>query len=107
MLLHKSVVHDARVSREAAALAGAGHDVTVLELDPDARGELRGFRRRSAAPPAWVRRLPAPVYRLVFALTFVRRTVALRPDVVHAHDAPMLAPGLVAARLARARIVYD
>ena len=32
MLLHKSVVHDARVRREAKALAAAGHDVVVVHL---------------------------------------------------------------------------
>ena len=108
MLLHKTVVHDARVRREAQALSEQGHHVTVLELDQDAAGRLDGFARRSAAPPAWVRRrLPFQLYRLVFLLWFVRRLVELRPDVVHAHDAAMLLPGLIGARLVGARLVYD
>ena len=38
---------------------------------------------------------------------FVRPVLRERPDAVHAHDAAMLAPGLAAARLAGARLVYD
>jgi glycosyltransferase involved in cell wall biosynthesis len=110
MLLHRSVAHDSRVRREAATLVGAGHDVTVLELEALRVREERldGFRRRSALPAAWVRRtLPFATYRLVFLATFVIRGRALRPDVVHAHDAAMLLPAALIARLTRARLVYD
>ena len=108
MLLHKSVVLDTRVRREAATLAHAGHSVTVVELDPDARGTLDGFARISANPPAWLRRaLPFHVYRLAFLAWFLARVVRLRPDAVHAHDAAMLLPGLLGARLTGARLVYD
>src|SRR3954454_19029312 len=108
MLLHKSVEHDSRVRREAKALAAAGHAVTVVELDDGARGELDGFARRSAAPPAWVRRtLPFQGYRAVFLASFLAPLLSLRPDVVHAHDAAMLLPGLLGARLTRAKLVYD
>ena len=72
MLLHKSVVHDSRVRRAASALAAHGLPMTVVELDPDAAGELDGFRRISAAPPGWVRRaLPFHLYRTVFLFTFL------------------------------------
>jgi glycosyltransferase involved in cell wall biosynthesis len=108
MLLHKSVAHDSRVRREASALAAAGHDVTVVELDADAAGTLDGFARVSASPPAWVRRaLPFHLYRAAFLAWFLARVVRLRPDAVHAHDAAMLLPGLLGARLTRARLVYD
>src|SRR6476659_2918920 len=108
MLLHKSVEYDSRVRREARALAEAGHEVTVVELDPDAQGTLDGFARVSAAPPAWVRRvLPFQAYRVVFLMAFLRRLLQLRPDVVHAHDAAMLLPGLLGVRLTGARLVYD
>jgi glycosyltransferase involved in cell wall biosynthesis len=108
MLLHKSVVHDSRVRREAGALAEAGHRVTLIELDRAAAGTLDGFERRSAAPPAGVRRaLPFHVYRAAFMAWFLARIAQLRPDVVHAHDAAMLLPGVVGARLTRARLVYD
>ena len=108
MLLHKSVEFDSRVRREARTLVAAGHAVTVVELDPDARGELDGFTRVSASPPRWVRRaLPFQLYRVVFLGAFLLRLLRLRPDVVHAHDAAMLLPGLLGARLTRARLVYD
>src|SRR5688572_28777221 len=108
MLLHKTVVHDSRVRREAAALAAAGHRVTVVELDSEAAGDLDGFARRSAAvPPALKRRLPFHAHRALFLLRFLARVVELRPDVVHAHDAAMLLPGLIGARITGARVVYD
>ncbi len=108
MLLHKSVVHDSRVRREAAALAAAGHDVVVLELADVEQTSLDGFRRRSVAPPPWVkRRLPFALYRFVFFGAFVRAVLDERPDVIHAHDAAMLLPALGARRLGGARIVYD
>jgi glycosyltransferase involved in cell wall biosynthesis len=110
MLLHKSVQFDSRVRREASALAAAGHRVTVLELAavPGGRAVLEGFERRSCLPPAWMRRhLPFHLYRLAFLASFVRWQVRLRPDVIHAHDAAMLLPGILGARLTSARLVYD
>ena len=110
MLLHKSVVRDSRVRREAATLADAGHDVTVLELvalGPDEE-RLDGFRRHSALPSPWTQRfLPFSTYRAVFLANFVAHGRALRPEVIHAHDAAMLLPGALLARLTGAHLVYD
>jgi glycosyltransferase involved in cell wall biosynthesis len=114
MLLHKSVEFDSRVRREASALAEAGHRVTVLELAPVAPSasggvaRLDGFERRSCLPPAWMRRrLPFHLYRLAFLAWFVGGVARLRPDVVHAHDAAMLLPGVVGAKVSGALLVYD
>jgi glycosyltransferase involved in cell wall biosynthesis len=111
MLLHKSVEHDSRVRREASSLARAGHRVTVLELAalaPDAPEELEGFERRSVQPPGWMRRaLPFHLYRIAFLIWFVRDLLRLKPDVVHAHDAAMLLPGVVGSRLIGASLIYD
>jgi glycosyltransferase involved in cell wall biosynthesis len=110
MLLHKSVEHDSRVRREARALVESGHEVIVLELAavPPGNATIEGAARRSVLPAPWVRRrLPSLLYRLVFLASFVRAVVRVRPDVVHAHDAAMLVPGLIGARLAGARLVYD
>jgi glycosyltransferase involved in cell wall biosynthesis len=113
MLLHKSVEFDSRVRREASALAAAGHEVTVLELasvpvDADGSAQLDGFTRRSVLPPAWLRRrLPFHLYRAAFLWCFVVGVRRVRPDVVHAHDAAMLLPGVIGARLTGARLVYD
>lgn len=111
MLLHKSVERDSRVRRAASALARAGHDVVVVDLPPEPRGgeaRLDGFRVRSASPPRWVReRVPFHAYRVLFLASFVRALMRERPDVVHAHDAAMLLPGYLGARLVGARLVYD
>jgi glycosyltransferase involved in cell wall biosynthesis len=109
MLLHKSVEFDSRVRREASALAEAGHDLTVLELAavPDG-ATLDGFKRKSVLPsPGLRRRLPFHIYRVAFLVLFVAGIVRLRPRVVHAHDAAMLLPGVLGARLTGARLVYD
>ena len=111
MLLHKPVLNDSRVRREASALAEAGHEVTVVHLPAERHTDeqwLDGFRLVSATPPPWVRAvLPFRAYRVAFLASLVRRAIEARPDVVHAHDAPMLAPGLIATGLTRARLVYD
>ncbi|MFI5010280.1 MAG: glycosyltransferase [Solirubrobacterales bacterium] len=110
MLLHKSVEFDSRVRREASALAAAGHEVTVLELASVTvgAGTMDGFARRSVQPPTWLRRrLPFHLYRAAFLWWFVAGIARTRPDVVHAHDAAMLLPGVLGARLTGAQLVYD
>jgi len=102
MLLHKSVEFDSRVRREASALAQAGHSVVVLELAPvaDSSRVLDGFTRCSVLPPPWTRRrLPALVYRPLMLWWFVRGIFKLRPEIIHAHDAAMLLPGIVGGRV--------
>ena len=112
MLLHKSVAHDTRVRREASALAGAGHDVTVVHLPSPgagANGELDGlgFALRSATLTRGRRRLPHAVRLGAEATRLARRGAATKPDAIHAHDAAMLLPGLLAARRSGAKLVYD
>jgi glycosyltransferase involved in cell wall biosynthesis len=108
VLLHKTVVHDGRVLREAGALADAGHDVVVVHLPSGDEGEVRGgFRLRSATPPAWTRRLPRTLWRIIALASIARGARAERPDVVHANDIATLIPGYLAARLSGARLVYD
>src|SRR5438876_12123940 len=109
MLLQKSSRHDNRVLREARALAAAGHELAIVELAPVApeRGGAP-FRLVSALRPAWVKRfVPFKLHRLVSGLSIALRAARLRPEVVHAHDVAMLPSGWLAARLARARLVYD
>lgn len=111
MLLHKSVEHDSRVRREARALVHAGHEVVVVQLAEGADravGHPDGFGLVSARPSERLKRaLPLRLYRLAFGAMIIGRARATAPDAVHAHDAAMLAPGWVAARLSGARLVYD
>jgi glycosyltransferase involved in cell wall biosynthesis len=110
MLLHKSVANDTRVRREAGALAGAGREVTVVHLPPpDANAEVPDLP--VALLPATLSRgrarMPHPVRLGVEAARLARCAAATNPDVIHAHDAAMLLPGMLAARRARAKLVYD
>jgi glycosyltransferase involved in cell wall biosynthesis len=108
ILLHKTVVHDGRVLREAAALADAGHDVVIVHLPIGDEEEVPGrFRLRSATPPEWTRRLPRTLWRIIALGSIARGARAELPDAVHANDIATLIPGYLAARLSGARLVYD
>jgi glycosyltransferase involved in cell wall biosynthesis len=110
MLLHKSVAHDTRVLREAGALADAGHEVTVVHLPPPGAADAPAGRRfglASATLGRGRRRLPHGARLGAEATRLALRAASLQPDVVHAHDAAMLLPGLLAARRGGARLVYD
>lgn len=108
MLLHKSAVHDARVRREAGALAEAGHEVTVVHLPSETSANAEApYALVSATLRRGRDRLPHPVKLATEATRLASRAAGLRPDAVHAHDAAMLLPGLAAARAAGARLVYD
>jgi glycosyltransferase involved in cell wall biosynthesis len=107
VLLHKTVVHDGRVLREAGALADAGHDVVVVHMPAGDEGEVvGGLRLRSATPPAWTRRLPRTLWRMLALASIARHARAERPDVIHANDIATLIPGFLAARRGT-RLVYD
>jgi glycosyltransferase involved in cell wall biosynthesis len=118
MLLHKSVAHDTRVQREAGALSAAGHEVTVVHLPPPeesaplaapALGEaaVPSFRLRSATLRRGRQRLPHRIRLGTEATRLALRAASSEPDAIHAHDAAMLLPGLLAARRAGAQLVYD
>lgn len=134
MLLRNLFVRDARVLREARALAAAGHEVTVVALragDLPEREERDGVRTwrgvragRLAGPtilgaagkgetpasPRSASRRPAAAVRLRDAVLDRRMTRAARAvpaDVYHAHDLTTLAAAVSAAAAAGARVVYD
>jgi glycogen(starch) synthase len=126
MLVWTDVAHDARVQREAAALAAAGHQVHVIGRAVDETWQPPpGVSISSAGqPPASqgrTRRLPTPLLPLRWLLlpTHVsrrhRRWVAAAVvdgsrrdfDVVHAHDFTALELGVHLARQRRVPLVYD
>src|SRR4029077_4773912 len=95
--------------REASALAAAGHDVTVVHLPAASEPELSGLPYGlTPATPRPPRKRPPPAARLGSEATrLALRAASSRPDAIHAHDAAMLLPGLLAARRSGARLVYD
>ena len=110
MLLHKSVVNDTRVRREAGALAGAGHEVTVVHLPPPGEAPEQPsppYRLERATLGPGRRRLPHAARLGVEATRLALRAASTKPDAIHAHDAAMLLPGLLAARRTGAKLVYD
>lgn len=101
MRVNNQFTHDARVRREAEALAEAGYDVTVIG---DARPNLP---TDEASGPIRIKRIGRtsriPYWSIIAPL------LAEKADVYHAHDIDSLLPCLAAARLngGRARVVYD
>ena len=109
MLLERSdTQHDGRVRREVRALAGAGHEVVLLHHGRGDQTSLRadGATTRSVRPGG-AGRLPGHVARLALWARYAWVAARLRPDVVHAHDLTMLAPGWLAARTTGAQLLYD
>lgn len=113
MLLMNPFTHDTRVHREASALAAAGHEVEVLALGRPglpAREERSGYRvlRLSLRGRPRRGRLLAPLVKFVeFSLRARSHAAAVRPEVVHAHDANTLTAGWLAARRVGAKLLYD
>jgi glycogen(starch) synthase len=115
---------DVRVRREARALASAGHEVSFVGLPSNmhADGPVRLMSTPSGSGRATVSRsLPYRMMRWLllpehrqrverrFATQVVERVdeLALRPDVVHAHDYPALVPAARIADSIGALLVYD
>ena len=131
MLVQSPVAGDARVIREAAALAAAGHDVHIVGRDvPDdfappagvvaqSVGRARGLRPAGKVPasrdPMAVRTarwllLPEHRARVEGAWERGAQTLLVAgppADVVHAHDYNTLELGSRLARRWEARLVYD
>jgi len=155
MLVSNHCLHDARVIREAEALAEAGHTMAVLaHMAPDttalteqngvefhrvrvlymrnkATGDIAGeatdkrdeqvglakFTRQITVLRNWLVRaakttimtcLTNTALQLVYhAVLYTKRAVAMKPDVVHAHDLYTLLAGYNIARKTGAKLVYD
>lgn len=118
---------DGRVERQAASLAGKGLRVLVLTLGGNrlARAENReGYDLerlpidqeiglgemmfgRLARRGSLRRRLGTLTGTAAYYEEAVRRALAVRPAVIHCHDLDTLAPGVMAAGICGARVIYD
>jgi len=113
MLVLNNFTHDARVHKEAQALAEAGYAVTVIALwQPGLAEEETGagyrVRRLRLYSRGWRGRLVAPLVKYLEFIVRVQRFASLEPArVYHAHDANTLLPAWLAARRTGARLVYD
>jgi glycosyltransferase involved in cell wall biosynthesis len=127
MFVINGVVADTRVTKEASTLAASGRDVVVIgmrEGDQPRQERWHGFtiervardpfRREVAGPtraPGALGRALAPAAQAAAVLGYFARAltrgVGLRASVYHAHDLITLPVAWVAARLGRARVVYD
>jgi glycosyltransferase involved in cell wall biosynthesis len=100
-----------RLAKEAASLARAGYEVHAVLWDrtraypaEEVRDGIRIHRYRLAAPegtPDLASRLPRWQW---FAL---RKATRLRPDIIHTVDFDTAWAARMAARLTRAKLVYD
>lgn len=106
------IIHDARVRKEALALAAAGHSVTLVALArkdekvPESFGPVRLkilplLLRNVRSRVLW------PLQYGEFVLNSTVVLIAHRADVYHAHDLCALPSAWLAARLTGARVLYD
>jgi len=100
-----------RLEKEAASLARAGYEVHAVLWDrtrshpaEEVRDGIHIHRYRLAAPEGTVDLAPRLPRWQWFAL---RKTTRLRPDIIHAIDFDTAWAARVAARLTRAKLVYD
>jgi glycosyltransferase involved in cell wall biosynthesis len=106
------IIHDARVRKEALALASAGHSVTLVALARKNESVPKSFG------PVGLKVLPLllrnvhwrvllPLQYAEFVVSAMVLLIAQRADVYHAHDLCALPSAWLAAKLTRARVIYD
>lgn len=102
MRLNNAFTHDERVRREAEALVGAGHDVTIIA---DLKGDVPADETIAGIHVHRIRKTsPIPYWSIISPLR------AQTADIYHAHDIDSLFPCLAARGLGRSRrglVVYD
>ena len=101
MRVNNTFTHDARVYREAWALADAGYDVTVVA---DAESGLPEREQVGEITVRRIRKTSRIPYRSI-----IEPLREVHASIYHAHDIDSLLPCLAAAKLDRrgARVVYD
>lgn len=113
MLVLNDMSADARVDREASALAEAGHNVWVLALRADglSRRERRNgytiLRVAECTTATWRNPIGKLRQNQARRRALLKAALELQPDVIHAHDTDTLSAGVLVADLVRAPLVYD
>jgi len=127
MIVWNTFQNDARVKNEADTLAAGGYLVTVHALHAPGytksheilpsgvevvrHGSSQGLRllkpREHAASRGFLELLMLMLSRGVTHLSILFAVVLRRSAVVHAHDVNVLPTAWLAARLSRAKLVYD
>ena len=136
MIVWNEFTNDARVLKEAQTLSSAGHHVSVHALHTPGVTLLREtlqdgisvirvprsplWKFRKSTVPGKVDAIGKPAARLGLLRFFLRIIARLwthfylllgmlraKPDVIHCHDVNTLVTGWVAAKLAKACLVYD
>lgn len=113
MLVNNDMSADSRVDREARALAQAGHCVAVVALrtpaapDTEERDGYRVARAADYTTAGWARPIAKLAQSRARSRALADAALALRPDVVHAHDSDTLAAADAVARASGAALVYD
>jgi glycosyltransferase involved in cell wall biosynthesis len=107
MLVRNAFTHDSRVEKEARTLVHAGYRVTIVS------DHAPGLPLREERDGASVVRVPRrgpglPGIRFALhELRLFRTLLALRPQILHAHDSNALLPVALAARRRGIGFVYD
>jgi glycosyltransferase involved in cell wall biosynthesis len=113
MLLSNAFRPDPRVAREAEGLARAGHKVTIVSWDREARfaaeEKLAGYHVRRVQSVRTV--YGAGTRQLLYTPRFwdaaAKEVETLRPDVIHCHDLDTLPAGWWLRGCSKAHLVYD
>jgi glycosyltransferase involved in cell wall biosynthesis len=119
MLVLHDVTYDSRVKREAKTLSQAGYKVKILDWAyPLSPGDVRTSQHEIpngievSRIQILTRSLPKNTFfRAVKYLEYIwsacRQAVRERAAIYHAHDLNTLLPALIAARINKAKIIYD
>ena len=103
--VYNTIEHDGRVCRAAEAVSGCA-EVHVLAIDSGSPYSNPHFKV-ARVPPTPIPIIGKLISHPIFWFYFIRMARRLRPDVIHAHDFNMSLPGLLAARLSGAKLIYD
>jgi glycosyltransferase involved in cell wall biosynthesis len=113
LLVLNNFTNDARVHKEATTLASAGHQVSVIALwqsglqEWEEQAGYRVIRMRLRSRP-WRGKIIAPLVKyLEFAWRVLRYARREPAQVYHANDANTLPAAWLAARSAKAAMLYD